>query len=202
MRVPLVGEIRFRDEHGQVEAPFQLLIAAVMLGMLLPIAFYLFGQYQMWESQERVRNNMETLAREIEVVANLGEGIKYIDVDLNVYTGPNFRVDNFSIANPGQDVCLQGCHTPHCMQVRAYYVQEIGPTGKKTPRKMIPPDLPPVCIRIPFNVDVTTEGCSQIEGMKGQYVDLGVDLNPGFHRIVAIKKGYTVYLCKPKEKTH
>ncbi|GEM_PF-4351980 len=188
----LARKIRIRNEKGQVEAPFQLLIAAAMLGLLLPIAFYLFSQYQMWESQERVRNNMESLAREIEIVANLGEGVKYIDVDLNVYGGPNFRVDNFSISNPGEDVCLQGCHTPHCMQIRAYYVQEIEGGESK---KLIPPDLPPVCIRIPFNVDLTTVGCSNV----GEYDDLGTDLSPGFHRIVAIKKGYTVYLCKPKE---
>ncbi len=185
---------RVRNEKGQVEAPFQLLIAAVMLGMLLPIAFYLFSQYQVWESQERVRNNMETLARELETVANLGEGIKYIDVDLSVYSGPDFRVDYFTLKNPGESVCMEGCHTPHCWVIRAVM------NDTETGREMLVAGLPQVCVRIPFNVDFRSSGCDSIPGMEGQYQDLTTNLEPGFYRIVAIKKGYTVYLCKPKEE--
>ena len=187
--------LRVRNERGQTEAPFQLLIAAVMLSMLLPIAFYLFQQYQVWESQERVKNNMETLARELETVANLGEGQKYIDVDLSVYGGPNFRVDNFSLYYPSQSTCMYGCHTPHCMLLKPYV------EGKNGTR-LIAPGLSPVCVRIPFNVEFSTQSgfCSG----KG-FTDLALDteesggflLTPGVHRIIAIKKGYKVYLCGP-----
>ena len=174
--------------RGQTEAPFQLLIAAVMLAMLIPLAFYLFQQYQVWESQERIRNNMETLARELETVANLGEGQKVIDVDLSVYGGPNFRVDYFKLMKPGERVCMDSCHTPHCWMIRAMV------NNTQTNQPMIAPGIRPVCIRIPFNVDVKTSGCPS------GYVDLYTSpqefLKPQVQRIVAIKEGYTVYLCR------
>ncbi len=175
---------------GQTEAPFQLLIAAVMLSMLLPIAFYLFQQYQIWESQERVRNNMETLARELETVANLGEGQKYITVDLSVYGGPNFRVDHFELVHPSSSDCMMACHTPNCWELRAiannYTAKHESP--------ILVQGLGYVCIRVPFNVDFQTTGCGY------GYEDLAVDsIQPGIHQIVAIKKGYTVHLCAPKQ---
>ncbi len=179
---------------GQTEAPFQLLIAAVMLSMVLPISFYLFQQFQVWESQERVKNNMETLARELETVANLGEGEKYISVDLSVYGGPNFRIDGFDLYKPSQDICMTACHTPHCMLLRAYKNQ----TDIDRP---LMAGVPQVCVRIPFNVDFKTQGCSSVgQGLSDLMADpwgeSGVGFEPGFHSFVAIKKGYSVYLCE------
>ena len=184
----------FIGRKGQSEAPFQLLIAAVMLSMLLPIVFYLFNQYQVWESQERVRNNMETLARELETVANLGEGQKYIDVDLNVYGGADFRVDNFTIYNPGQDVCMLKCHTPHCNVIKPYLLSNI--TGE--PKELIVPKLGMTCIRIPFNVQFDTKSCPKGYKTLPQAENSGVNIAPGVYRFIAIKDGYSVHLCVPK----
>ena len=177
--------------RGQTEAPFQLLIAAVMLSMVIPISFYLFQQYQVWSSKERVQNNMNELARDLETVANLGEGEKYININFEVYSGPQFSLDHFVLSSPTEDDCMMGCHTPHCLLLSAY-------SRKSTTDSLISS----VCVRIPFNVEFETSGCSNfnLENLHSDNGVNGVDFNATYLSLVAIKRGYKVYLCKAKSE--
>ncbi len=175
---------------GQTEAPFQLLIAAVMLSMVIPISFYLFQQYQVWSSKERVQNNMEELARELETVANLGSGEKYISVDLNVYSGPHFSVDYFTLDSPGSDMCMRSCHTPNCIILRAHTLNPVTHQVENA-------NLSPVCVRVPFNVEFVSNSCPPGKNLNTLASNGVFKLNTTYITILAIKQGYQVYLCKP-----
>lgn len=179
------------DEKAQEEAPFSLLLAAVMIVMVIPIAMYLFNQFQSWECEQRLQNNMETFAREMEIASTLGGGERIIDVDLSIYACPGFRVDNFTLTKPMSDRCLEMCHDPNCRILSAEYTQVDPDTGQKTTSIA----AQPVCIRIPFNVEFVTDECV------GDLLPITDYLEPDYHTIVLQKIGYKVTVCeKPRRR--
>jgi len=171
---------------GQVEMPFELLLAVAMLVMLMPIVFFMFNQFQDWECQQRIGNNMETLARDIELAATLGGGVRTIEVDMGTYGCDRVRVDNFTISSPGNDKCLELCHDPNCRLMSAVYT-EYSYEGENE----ILAAMPDVCIRIPFNIDFTTQGCRLIG-----YSSVDEQIDPKNHRFLLTKQGYTVQFCE------
>jgi len=182
--------------RGQEEAPFSLLLAVAMMAMVIPIAVHLFNTFQGWECEQRISNNMETLARELELASTLGGGKRVVDVDLSLSACSNVRVDNFTLKGPGEDRCQEICHDPNCRILEAVYEEFDSDTGKSLGLSAA---APPVCVRIPVNVDFSTLGCEQYSDSSGNpYTDLGAggeSLTPGYYRIAMIKEGYRVRIC-------
>lgn len=180
--------MRYLNSKAQEEAPFQMLLAVAMLAMVLPLAMYLFQQFQEWQCRARIQNNMESFAREMELAATLGGGQRFVDVDLRTYACGNFRVDNFTLERPTQDRCLELCHEPNCWVMHAKYMDySVDP-----PEESIATE--PVCIRIPFNVEITTESC-------GGYEEVGNIISTDYHTFVFEKIGNTVTMCElPRQR--
>jgi type II secretory pathway pseudopilin PulG len=169
---------------GQEEAPFSLLLAVAMIAMVIPIAFYLFTQLQQSQCQSQIQNDMETFARELELATTLGGGQRIVDVALT--TCANIQVDNFTLKDPGTDVCQEACHDPNCRLLSTSATRFEGDeafTGPVT-------GLSPVCIRVPLNVQFTTEEC------EAGTLPIGEAIVPGVHRLVLTKVGYTVKVCE------
>jgi hypothetical protein len=169
---------------GQEEGPFALLLAAVMLAMLIPIVASLFSQFQQWECESRIENNVETLAREFELAATLGGGVRQVVVDLGASGCGNLVVDRFRIEEPDQGTCIDQCQTPHCRVIKAVQVL---PANYEDPtlagQEMVV--VPPVCVRVPSNVEFSTT------------VDPTSDLaqrflTPGVHTLEFKKTGLSV----------
>ncbi|MCK4327708.1 MAG: hypothetical protein KAW41_04495 [Candidatus Diapherotrites archaeon] len=176
--------------RGQEEAPFSLLLAVAMMALVIPIAAYMFQGFQAWECQQRIENNMETFARELELAATLGGGKRVVDIDLSLYACPGVHVDNFTLKNPGQDRCQEVCHDPNCRILEAVYEEFDDETGESLGLSVA---SQPVCVRIPVNVDFSTLDCDPSEG----YEPLaGEGLAPGYYRIALIKEGYRVRVCR------
>lgn len=175
--------------RGQEEAPFSLLLAVAMMALVIPIAAYMFQGFQSWECEQRISNNLESFARELELASTLGGGKRIVDVDLTLYACPGVRVDNFTIKEPGQNNCQELCHDPNCRIVEAVYQEYDPDTGEPTTLSVA---APPVCVRIPVNVDFTTTKC---DPNKDEY-PLGGSLAPGFYRLALIKEGYEVRICQ------
>ena len=171
---------------AQVEMPFELLLAVAMLTMLMPIVLFMFNQFQDWDCQQRITNNMETLARDIELAATLGGGVRTIEVDMGTYGCERIQVDNFTISPPGEDKCLELCHDPNCMLLSATYTSYDPEGGSETLAAM-----PDICIRIPFNIEFTTQGCRLIG-----YSSVEEHIAPKRHRFRLSKEGYTVQFCE------
>ncbi len=191
--------------RGQEEAPFSLLLAVAMMAMVLPIAAHLFTTFQGWECEQRIENNLETFARELELAATLGGGQRIVDVDLSLYSCPGIRVDNFTLKKPDPQRCQETCHDPNCRVLEAIFEDFDGDTGESLGLSVA---VPPVCVRIPVNVEFLSYGCSEFEYNNNQLEDLTTTsaieddvLGPGFYRIALIKKGYKVWVCRvPSER--
>ena len=173
--------------RGQEEGPFALLLAAVMLGLLIPIVASLFGQFQQWECESRISNNLETMAREFELSATLGGGERRVLVDLGAYACGSVEVTRFSMSAPDEGECMDYCQTPHCRRLMAVHEW---PQGTDFAGQ-IEPVVPPVCVRIPLNVEVDTSNCPA--GLSD--VDLTA-LEPGVHTFVLTKNVFAVKICE------
>lgn len=172
------------NQKGQEEAPFSLLLAVAMLAMVMPMSFYLLNQFQEYECQQRIANNMATFAREIELASTLGGGIRTVDVDLSSYGCVGARVDRFKMTAPPEERCVDICHDPNCRILSGLYLDY----SLDPPEENIVHD---VCIRIPFNIEFTSQGC-ELNGL----TSIGEEIEPGYHKIILEKKGYKVQMCE------
>ena len=173
--------------RGQEEAPFSLLLAVAMMSMVIPIAAYMFQNFQGWECEQRLTNSLESFARELELASTLGGGRRIVDVDLSLYACPGVRVDNFTIEFPGASRCQDMCHDPNCRIINAIYM-DFDDEGNPTEPSIA---TPPVCVRIPVSVTFTTTGCTGADES-----DLGTELPPGYYRLSLTKQGREVRICQ------
>lgn len=173
--------------RGQESAPFSLLLAVAMMALVIPIAAYMFQSFQGWECQQRISNNMESFARELELASTLGGGKRIVDVDLSLYSCPGIRVDNFTLKKPGEDRCQEMCHDPNCRVLSAVYEDFDPDTGESLGLSVA---TPPVCVRIPVNVEILPTGCNPPDE------PLGESMAPGYYRISLAKSGYKVSICQ------
>ncbi len=181
--------------RGQEEAPFSLLLAVAMMALVIPIAAYMFQNFQTWECHQRISNNLESFARELELASTLGGGKRIVDVDLSLYSCPGIRVDNFTLTQPGQDRCQEMCHDPNCRVLEAVYEDFDPDTGQSLGLSVA---TEPVCVRIPVNVAFITTDCQPPEE-----VPLGESLTPGYYRLSLTKEGYKVKICQiPVKRYH
>jgi len=184
--------------RGQEEAPFSLLLAVAMMAMVIPIAAYMFEGFQGWECEQRITNNLESFARELELAATLGGGRRIVDVDLSLYACPGVQVDNFTMKALGEDRCQELCHDPNCRVLDAVYTEYDSDTGEAIGIQSAVGTT--VCVRIPVNVDFSTTDCDPSQGYE-PLAGGGDTLAPGFYRIVLMKEGYKVKVCQmPTER--
>ncbi|MFC2174411.1 hypothetical protein ACFLQ2_00890 [archaeon] len=177
--------------RGQEEAPFSLLLAVAMMAMVIPVAAFLFDSFQSWECEQRVQNNMQGFARDIELSSTLGGTKRIVAVDLALYSCPGLRVDNFTLTPQGRDACQQICHDPNCMLLEGVYEDKDPYTGESLGLAQA---TSPVCVRIPVNMEFITDECFRYD-----YEDIaagGTMLIPGYYQIALIKEGYKVFMCK------
>ncbi|MBN3037610.1 MAG: hypothetical protein JW834_04135 [Candidatus Diapherotrites archaeon] len=179
---------------GQEEAPFSMLLAVAMLAMVLPIAMFLFSTFQDWQCEQEVQNNLQSLARDLELAATLGGGERTIEVDLTKSLCGDFRVDNFTLLAPGEDQCIDYCHDPNCRILRGTYIDYSERDEAGNPEVQLATQ--DVCVRIPSNVRFVTTGCAA--GGGGELFDIGEDIRPGYHIFKIKKEGFEVRLCEYK----
>ena len=173
--------------RGQESAPFSLLLAVAMMVLVIPIAAYMFQNFQTWECHQRISNNLESFARELELASTLGGGNRIVDVDLSLYSCPGIRVDNFTIEKPDEERCMENCHDPTCRILSAVYEDFDPDTGESLGLSVA---TEPVCVRIPVNVEFTTTDCTPPEE------PLSNSLSPGYYRISLHKNKYEVKICQ------
>ncbi len=180
--------MRYVNRKGQEEAPFALLLAAIMLAMVIPLAMHLLTKFQQSRCRQRVENNMAKMAREMELAATLGGGQRRIQINLAAQSCSGLEVGNFSIKSRSESKCLKVCNDPNCKLLVAEAAGEEGSVV-----------LPPRCIRIPVNVEFTTE-CGLIPGDVGlegvQLLPVGSEITPGTHTLLVRKEGYKVRMCE------
>lgn len=153
-----------------------------MLALLIPIVASLFGQFQQWECESRISNNIETLAREFELAARLGGGKRTITVDLGASGCGSIVVNKFAIEPMDQGDCIDICQTPHCRLIKAIYHR---PPDEDFPQGQEEIVVPAVCIRMPANVQMHYVGNTTLDD---NY------LEPGVYTLVFEKKGLDVYV--------
>ena len=177
--------------RGQEEAPFSILLAVAMMAMVIPIAAYMFQSFQAWECQQRLDNNLQTFARDLELASALGGGKRIVDIDLSLSSCSGIDIDRFVLASPGMDRCQEICHDPNCKLLQAVYDERDPDTGEIVDTSIA---TDPVCVRIPVNVNFVTNDCH------GDEFPLSKDGNfkPGYYRLSLEKIGYTVKVCELK----
>lgn len=137
-------------KKGQEEAPFAIFLAAVMLALLIPIVASLYGKFDEVRCQEQLHNNMETLAREIEIATGLTGNGTIVRVDFSSFSCGSIQVSNITIRNFGHTECIQSCQVGTCRMIIAQ--------GEKNGQLTTVGE--PVCVRIPPEIILKVTDCS------------------------------------------
>jgi hypothetical protein len=174
---------------GQEEAPFALFLAAIMIALLLPIVFRMYSDYQNWQCKTTVQNNMEDLARKMEIAMGFAGNNTIVNVDLSAFGCVNFQVVNFTLEAPTSQRCIKYCGYGRCMWLRA---NAYNPDGTQASF------LSPTCLKVPLEYTVDTSGSVCTPPDRIPLVAGGLDAT--HHTLVFVKKQSfgvnKLYICE------
>ena len=70
------------NQKGQEEAPFTLLLAGVMILLLMTVIAPVLSDFQTYECEQRLINDLNSFSRELELAAALGESSRTVSLQL------------------------------------------------------------------------------------------------------------------------
>ncbi|MCD6414622.1 MAG: hypothetical protein J7L23_03260 [Candidatus Diapherotrites archaeon] len=141
-------------QRGQESAPFNLIIAGVMITFTIVVLGHLLVNSNTTFCVEKMQSNAQSLAREIEKTAQYSRNNTELTVNLNFPSCGDIQIDNFTIKDSDPIHCVKYCHASSCMLMTIN-----GYTGGSATTV-----TEPICIKVPTNTTINTTGCQSLFG--------------------------------------